>query len=383
MLSLTAEERTEMVKKAIMCERPSRVPVISKQEPSFAVEYAGYDLKTALWKPKLIVQALDIMYRDIYCDAGGNMPRFPLVYKISGSRAFVPRPQDDFVQHPEVEGLLYSEYDEYIKDPFKCIMTKVIPRLYPKLEAEGPEGKLNILRAMIADNQVKSEYLAGCAAVENKYGIINIRRGAIEAPFDFLADLLRGFTGISLDVRRDPGRVKAAVEATLPLMYKLAKIVNPTPGTIPSIFIPLHMPSYMRTKDFEELYWPTFKKLVDDLIADGYTLQIFFEKNWTRYYDYLQELPTGVIAYFEEDDLGVAKEKLGKKLCLMGNFPISMLRLNTKEECLDKAKEILDKAAPGGGYMFCMDKSILSLADAKPENLIAVCEFIHEYGVYN
>ena len=30
---------------------------------------------------------------------------------------------------------------------------KVIPRLYPKLEAEGPEGKLNILRAMIADNR--------------------------------------------------------------------------------------------------------------------------------------------------------------------------------------------------------------------------------------
>ena len=56
-------------------------------------------------------------------------------------------------------------------------------------------------------------------------------------------------------------------------------------------------------------------------------------------------------------------------------LPHTMLRLNSKQECIDKA-EILDKAAPGGGYMFCMDKSILSLADAKPENLIAVCEFV-------
>ena len=49
------------------------------------------------------------------------MPRF-LGYKISGSRAFVPRIKDDFVQHPEVEGLKYEEYDEYIADPFRCTL---------------------------------------------------------------------------------------------------------------------------------------------------------------------------------------------------------------------------------------------------------------------
>lgn len=381
-MKLTAEQRSEMVKKAIMGEKPERVPVISKAEPSYAIQYAGYDLKTALWDPELIVKATDKMYTDIYCDAGGNMPRFPLVYKTNSSRAFVPRDVDDFVQHPEVTGLLSEEYDAYIKDPFKCIVDTVIPRLYPDLAADGVNGSLNFLRAMISDNQVKSQYLAGSAAIEKKHGIINIRRGAIEAPFDFVADLLRGFTGISMDIRRDPGRLQAAVEATAPLMYRLGKILNPNPGTIPSIFIPLHMPSYMRTKDFEKLYWPTFKKLVCDLVEDGYTLQIFFEKNWTRYYEFLQELPRGVIAYFEEDDLGVAKEKIGDTLCLMGNYPITMLRLNTKQECIDKAKEILDKAAPGGGYMFCMDKSILTLSDAKPENLIAVSEFVHEYGKY-
>ncbi|AOY76470.1 uroporphyrinogen decarboxylase family protein [Clostridium formicaceticum] len=381
-MKLTAEQRTEMVKKAIMCQQPERVPIISKAEPSYAIEYAGYDLKTALWDPELIVKATDKMYTDIYCDAGGNMPRFPLIYKTNGSRAYVPRELDDFVQHPEVSGLLVEEYDEYITDPFKCIVSKVVPRLYPKLAADGFEGSLNYLRAMISENQVKSKYLAGCAAVEKKHGVINIRRGAIEAPFDFVADLLRGFTGVSMDIRRNQEKLLEAVEATTPLMYRLAKILNPNPATIPSLFMPLHMPSYMRTKDFEKLYWPSFKKLVCDLVNDGYTIQIFFEKNWSRYYDYLQELPTGVIAYFEEDDLGVVKEKIGKKLCIMGNFPITMLRLNTKQECIDKAKEILDKAAPGGGYLFCMDKSILSLSDAKPENLIAVSEFVHEYGVY-
>lgn len=381
-MKLSAEQRRTMIKKAIMCEKPERVPIVSKAEPSYAIEYAGYDMKTALWDPKQIVKATDKMYTDIYCDAGGNMPRFPLVYKTNSSRAYVPRKLDDFVQHPEVSGLEVDEYEEYIEDPFKCIVNKVLPRLYPNLAAEGMEGKLNILRAMISDNQVKGAYLSGLAELEKKHGIINIRRGAIEAPFDFVADLLRGFTGVSKDIRRDPGKLLAATEATLPLMYRLAKIVNPNPSTIPSIFMPLHMPSFMRTKDFEKLYWPSFKKLICDLVSDGYTMQIFFEKDWTRYYEYLQELPTGVIAYFEDDDLGVVKEKIGHKLCIMGNYPITMLRLNTKQECIDKAKEIVDKAAPGGGYLFCMDKSILNLSDAKPENLIAVSEFVHEYGVY-
>ncbi|HCX64540.1 MAG TPA: uroporphyrinogen decarboxylase [Eubacteriaceae bacterium] len=381
-MSMTYERRKEMLEKAIMNKKPERVPVVSKAEPSFAIQYAGYDLKEAFWNPDLIVKATDKMYQDIYCDAGGNMPRFPLIYKTNGSKAFVPRPEDDFVQHPEVTGLLAEDYDDYIADPFKTIMEKVIPRLYPKLAMDNPEGSLNFLRAMVADQQAKGEYLARTAAVAQKHGVVNIRRGAIEAPFDFVADLLRGFTGVSMDIRRNPTKLKEAAEATTALMYKLAKIINPVPGILPSTFIPLHMPSYMRTKDFEKLYWPSFKKLVDDLINDGYTLQIFFEKDWSRYYDFLQELPTGVIAYFEEDDLGVVKDKIGDKLCLMGNYPIRMLRMNTKQQCIDKAKEIVDKAAPGGGYLFCMDMSILDINDAKPENLIAVSEFVHEYGVY-
>ena len=32
-MGLTVEQRTEMVKRAIMCQKPERVPVVSKQEP--------------------------------------------------------------------------------------------------------------------------------------------------------------------------------------------------------------------------------------------------------------------------------------------------------------------------------------------------------------
>ncbi len=182
----TYEERVAMIEKAIMGQQPERVPIVCKQEPSFAVEYAGYDLKTALWNPKMIVDATDKMYTDIYSDAGGNMPRFPLIYRVNGSQAFVPRELDDLVQHPEVEGLHADEYDEYISDPFKCIMEKVVPRLYPKLAMDSPQGALNALRAMIADKQAKSEYLGGCAAVEKNTALLTFAVALSKLPSTLL-----------------------------------------------------------------------------------------------------------------------------------------------------------------------------------------------------
>ncbi|NPV43531.1 MAG: uroporphyrinogen decarboxylase [Firmicutes bacterium] len=375
-------ERLERCKKAIMLEKPDRVPVICKTEPTYAIQYAGYNLKKALWDIDLLIKAMDKLYEDFYFDAGGFMGRFPLFYKITGSKTIVPNDRDGYMQHPEVTGLKAEEYDEYIEDPYKCIIEKIVPRLYTELGKPGIEGCLNWARAIYANNIIKEKIAAGNAMLSQKHGIASIRRGITEAPLDFIADFIRGFTGISKDMRRYPEKVRLAAEASLPLMIKLAKLTNPTPGIIPSVFIPLHMPPYMRTIDFEKLYWPTFEKLCRTLTSEGYTLQIFFEKNWTRYYDYLQELPKGIIGYFEEDDLGVVKEKLGKTMCIMGNFPVNMLKLNTKQECIDKAKEIIDKAAPGGGYMFTVDKSILLLNDAKPENLRAVNEFVHEYGTY-
>ncbi len=369
--------------KAMDLEKPDRIPVVCKVDPTYAIEYAGFDMKEALWNVDRIAEAYSKVYEDFYFDGGGYMGRFPLFYKVMASKSFVPNDSNGYVQHPEVSGMTADEYDEYIKDPYKTLVEKVVPRLFPALAAEGMEGGLNWARAINANNRIMAKVVAGNAMVAKKYGVPNLRRGVTEAPFDFVADQLRGFSGVSMDIRRHASQLKEAAEASTPLMAKLARLTNPTPGTEAAVFMPLHMPSYMRTKDFEKLYWPSFKALIEDLTSDGYRIQIFFEKNWTRFYEFLQDLPKkGVIGYFEEDDLGVVKEKLGKQMCIMGNMPLSLLRTGTVEQCVDKAKEIIDKAAPDGGYLFTTDKSLLTVGDVKAENFRAVNEFVHEYGIY-
>ena len=58
------------------------------------------------------------------------------------------------------------------------------------------------------------------------------------------------------------------------------------------------------------------------------------------------------------------------------------LQTATEKECVDKAKELIDILAPGGGFIFNTDKSLYSLAGPIADNLKAVIETVRTYGVY-
>ena len=45
-------------------------------------------------------------------------------------------------------------------------------------------------------------------------------------------------------------------------------------------------------------------------------------------------------------------------------------------------KELLDTLAPGGNYIFSTDKTLLTLSDGTPENVITACEYIATHGKY-
>jgi hypothetical protein len=215
-----------------------------------------------------------------------------------------------------------------------------------------------------------------------KYGFATMGAVLTEAPFDFMSDFLRSFKGISGDVRRYPDKVAAACEAVLPLMIKKGTL--PNPSLLGYTFIPLHMAPYLRDKDFAALYWPTFKKLVETLAGMGQNVQLFVEHDWTRYLDYLYELPANTIMRFEYGDAKLVKEKLGKKHIISGFYPVTMLQTATKQQCVDKAKELFDILAPGGRYWWQADKSIINMEANSPvaENLRAVLEYVHESGTY-
>jgi len=364
---------------------PKRVPVNVPLPFEFVAQFGGLDLAETQWNPEKIYDAADKLCQLIYSDVcvfAGSF-RYPSFYQLLKSQSFVMA-SNGFIQHPEVIGMLPEDYDYLIERPLDCIFERVLPRQYKNFDLSDPVNlALNFAKSYLA---FKNDFMQAGMVIDRlneKYGYYpsSLNAGGFtETPYDFLADHLRSFKGISVDNRRMRSKVAEACEALYPIVFKQGLPANPSKYN--PVFIPLHMPTFMREKDFEELYWPTFKRMVEDYAALGIHCNLFCEDDWTRYLDYLYELPTDTVIKFEYGDPKLIKEKLGKKHIIHGLYPVVNLKTKTKEQCVDEVKRYLDILAPGGKYIFSFDKEPLFLSDVNMECLQAVVETVRDYGVY-
>ena len=360
---------------------PRRVPISNPLALDACIEYAGENIAEVYWDTTKAEKVLDKVCNDFFSDGvPGGGRRYPTYYQILGSKPFIMS-SSGHMQHPNVKGMETEDYDEFINSPYDCIMDKVLPRLYTELDADPNTKAIALTTATRAfyDDMATIGMIGG--KLRAKYGFPTIAGAATTGPYDFMADFFRSFTGISSDIRRMPDKVVAACEAITPLLVKKGNPV--VPSNFAMTMIPLHMAPYMRTKDFEKFYWPTLKKQVEDLTGMGINVQLFVEHDFTRYLDHLNELPENTILRFEYGDPKVIKEKVGKKHIVGGLYPLTLLHTGTKEQCIDKAKELLDVLAPGGGYWFSTDKGALDMHGNITENLQAVLEYVHENGKYD
>lgn len=362
--------------------QPKRVPMIVTGDNAFCLEYAGFSLKAEQYSVAKNMEAIEIASRDFDSDVVfGMILRQPQIYGALKAKNFMPG-TDGFIQHPEVRGMEVEDYDDFIADPYKTICDKVLPRLYGALAEGGFKANRAFAKAFSGFITGFLQPAGECAAIAGRTGrsVYSLAATCSPTSFDSLADQLRSFSGISKDIRRIPEKVEAACEAMLPLTIKAG--ITPMSNRYNRTFIPLHMAPYMREKDFERFYWPTFKAYVEALDAKGIGANIMVEQDWMRYLDYLNELPVGTALFFEYGDPKEIKEKVVTRHIIGGLYPMGLLKTGTRKECEDEAKALLDILAPGGQYLFSFDKSLLRLKDVNVDNLKAVLSCVKEYGKY-
>lgn len=366
---------------------PSRVPIKVNVGMDIIAEAAGYDLKETLWDTGRIYDKAHELAEMIFSDSSilGMKSRMPAFYEALGSHNCVMS-SNGFMQHPDTVALFADEYDEFIENPVDFIIEKVLPRNYDRLNhIDNPAGVLfSLLEAEYEKATDNAAFRSMSARLTDEFGYPSTMPGtfgACYATMDLLTDNMRSLTEMTKDIRRIPDKVEEALNALYPFSYYVGK---------PSKFIlttqvsyPLHLAMFIRTKDFERLWWPTWFRQVNDYASLGATCSPFCEADWMRFLDYLQDLPTNSQLKFEYGDPKIIMEKLGKKHIISGMFPLSYLTTLTKEQCIDKTKEWLDILAPGGRYIFGFDKSALMLNDMNFENLAAICETVRTYGVYD
>lgn len=376
-------QRTQLFTDLYTGTIPKRIPINTALPLEFMIEYAKKDLGRTQWTREDMKAIYEKSF-ETTCSDGypASFARYPAHFQILGAKAFIMG-SNGIIQHPEISGMMPEDYDAFIENPYDCLMEKIFPRLYPALDTDPVSRSMALAKAMKAYYEYIESYGAIDAELINKHGFFAAPPGSstgVTTPFDFLSDFPRGFKGITMDIKRCPEKILAACEAILPLSIKKGTPAKASP--LGANFIALHMATYLRTKDFEKYYWPSFYKLVHALAEKGQTCQIFCEDNWMRYLDYLYELPQGTRFYFEYGDPKLIKEKLGKKHIISGLYPITYLKTATKQQCIDKAKALIDIMAPGGNYWFNFDKSPYSLNTVNPENYLAVLEYVRDNGTY-
>ncbi|TGE35115.1 hypothetical protein E4K67_26855 [Desulfosporosinus fructosivorans] len=378
------EERVQRMKDAIELREPDRVPILS-QIDNWALSYYGTTLQEALKDVELEYKAYSKALTDFPFDgalAGGITFPLNFVHALGGG---IYNNQTETLQiatgHSEIMSV--DEYDQLIADPIKFIRDTLLPRKH-KIFQEGTVQEKFGKYAHAVSRFLQYAQSRGMMAERYKqeHGLPIFNNGACgNMPADAIMDYLRDFKGIMRDIKICPDKLAAACDALLPLFIRKTFGTAPQPADDRYVQLFLHLPQFIRAKEFEKVYWPSFKKYVDTVTARGHKIVILFEKNWEHLYEYIQELPKGsILGCFEEDDLRKAKKILGKNMCIAGGLKTNDLCYATKEKCIDIVKGLIDDLAPGGGFVLTTDKGLISINDAKPENLRAVTEFAVEYG---
>ena len=405
------KEREQRVMDAIHLKPTDRVPVLSSIG-YFAAKYANIPCSAAYYD----FDAWYAAYEKTLTDFKPDMV-FSEGFK-SGRALEILEPKqmrwpghgvDPYEGHQsiEVDNMKSDEYDMYMNDPSDYMLRFHTPRTSDKLQGLSMLPKLSeigfgAMGAQMLAEAFSDPKLSKSISTLQKAGRIMRRdrakntkfrklirdlgfpetfTGAAMPPFDVISHSVRGMSGTMIDMYRQPDKVVEMCE------YLLQKTVErPLPMPTENGYIRMFMTNtrgsddFMSTKQFDKFYWPTFKKLVMNLIERGATPMIFFEGNFTSRLEYLLEFPKGsFLARFDTTDIFRAKEVLKGHICIEGNVPSSLLQVGSIQDVKNYCKKLIDVIGKDGGYILSPRSSTDKV---NPANLKAMIEFTKEYGVY-
>ncbi|UOO38337.1 hypothetical protein IZU99_03525 [Oscillospiraceae bacterium CM] len=382
---LLYQERLNRVMAAAECAQPDRVPVISFME-NYAIGYAGATLAQCTENPQFEIETMAKVHQDVYFDAAFiSMITHPIrVDNILGNDDYFTADDGITLQHKEFCPMTAEELTVFAEDPYAYLYNVHFVRKFPNLRGTAEERKKVIAASLgeVLAYAKKSE--DSTAYFKEKLGMPMCTMGLSIAPADWFFDYFRGFSETMYDIRRHADAFKIAVKAAIQLSATFSGLGMPQLPRFPWTLTPLHMPTFLSIKQFEEFYWPTYKEYLLNVHARGGHVAAVLEGEWDRFMPFFEELPDKLfIMQLENSDAVAAKKRLGGKACVGAGFPVSLLRDGTKQQCIDAAKYLIDECAPGGGFFISTSKQLISPNDVKIENYRAVNEFIHDYGVYH
>ncbi|NCP33326.1 MAG: hypothetical protein GW867_25230, partial [Armatimonadetes bacterium] len=380
---------------AMRNEKPDRIP-IRPFVAEFVAKYAGYTCQEVTHDYQKAFDATLKCCADFDWDATvANM-----VYVWTGLTEAIglkyygvpgidvpPNRGFQYVEPSEQEAFMKpNEYDALIDDPTAFLFNVWLPRVSRDVVTPGSpatfRNNLSFLKGGMALLSYFTAFGPQVAAMQEQSGTVSAIAGIFKAPLDILADKLRGYVGLTMDLMERPDKVLAACEALMPHLFNVAVSTADPTGTVPlGFWMHRGCVPFVNQEQFERFYWPTLKPIIQELWSRGHQTLFYAEGDWNAHLDAFAELPDRSIVYHvDRADIFEVHRKLGHKFCLSGGVPNFLLAYGTPEQVRDRCKEIIDGVAQDGGYI--MDASAIVQNDARVETMQAMTEFTREYGGY-
>lgn len=406
--------RLEHLIAVLNVEEPDRVPVAAPAG-QLPLREAGVDYHTAIHHPEKAVAAYAAFNRrhaeelDSFASSFYSSIPAPAL-DILGLQAYaypghgMPMDAANF-QFVEGEYMLAEEYDALIRDPSDFWLRTFFPRVFslfapfkslaPITRVIGiqdmglwplarPEMQAVLERLLEAGKQL-TRYL-GIDALERTQAAaaghpLLPPPGFFTAPFDTIGDTLRGTRGILTDMLRQPDKLLEALDVIADLHIS-SLLSSPVAAEGLRVFVPLHKGSdgWMSEEQFLRFYWPSLKKVMDALIAEGLQCYLFAEGSYNSRLDLVGGFPRGAVVWrFDRTDMAKAKRLLGAESCIEGNIPSSLLVTGSPADVKAECRRLIEICAPGGGYIL---GSGATAEFPRLENLKAMADAAREFGGY-
>jgi hypothetical protein len=362
----------------------------------FTAVYAGYSIQEVTHDYRKAFAAVRRCAADFDWDAvvanmvynwGGLVKAIGLrYYALPGIELPSDTPFQYLEPREEQAWMRPDEYDELIRDPTGYLLNVWLPRVTTEVSPPGQPVTLRNNLSFLKGGMAMLDYFRGFGSqvelLRKESGTVSAIAGILKAPFDILADKLRGYQGLAMDVFRRPGKVLAACDALTPhLLHVAASGADPQRQVPVGLWLHRGCVPFLSPAQFEKFYWPTLKQIIEGLWAQGIQTLFYAEGEWNANLKFIAELPDlSIIYHVDRGDIFEVHRAVGHKFCLSGGIPNDLLAFGKPDDVKEYCKKVIDGVARDGGYI--MDASAIMQDDTKEENLRAMTEFTRQYGVY-
>jgi hypothetical protein len=280
---------------------------------------------------------------------------------------------DEPFQFVEDEYMLASDYDMILENGWGAWNTDFMKRIQnPPLH--GPLSGLKVLWGFVRTGINTNKNIKHWKAA----GLPVMFHTGVAPPFDVFS-LSRSLRPFYDDLFHKAEKVKKAVEVGTEAMIKLG-IANAkrAKGDRVAIFAMRSSASFISPKIFNEISFPSIKRMVEGYRAAGLVSVLHCDGNWDPMLPRFLDLPrTSCIVELDgATDIRRAREVLKGHLCLKGDVHHTKLSLGTKEEVETYCRELIEFMGHDGGFILGSGCEVPFTA--KVENVAAMIAAVYK-----